>query len=143
MTTSARAVDAAASEVLRDRLRAALEPLAGLRLALVYGSLAADRLTPESDLDVAVAADRPLSWEDRSTVAGQASLATGREVDLLDLRQAHGLILREALARGRLLFCHDRGLYSYLIQRMWDEQADFQPMVDRLLHRRLTRWIGA
>ena len=126
---------------LLDKLRAALEPVPGIQIALVFGSAAVGRLTPSSDLDLAVAMDKPLTDEDREAVIDRTSAASGRDVDLIDLHRAHGLILREAICRGRVLFCRDRTLHAGLMQRMWGEQADFQPVVDRLIHHRLAPWI--
>ncbi len=127
---------------LLKALTRALESVPELRLALVYGSLAANRLAPSSDVDIAVAADGPLSWESRMMITSLAAEAARREVDLLDLRVSHGLILREALSRGRLLFCRDRNLYASLISRMWGEQEDYQPLVNRINRDRVERWIG-
>lgn len=125
---------------VEEALRAAVADLPELRVALLYGSAAAGRLGEGSDVDVAVAADQPLSWDQRLDWAGRIGSAVGREVDLLDLRSAHGLILREALCRGRLVLCRDRGLYAGLVQRMLGEQEDFQPQLDRMLAFRVAQW---
>lgn len=121
-------------------LRDALAGLPELRVALLYGSAAAGRLGEGSDVDVAAAADQPLTWEQRLDWAARLASAAEREVDLLDLRSAHGLILREALCRGRLVVCRDRRLYARLVQRMLGEQEDFQPQLDRMPGSRMARW---
>ena len=123
-----------------ETVKATLENLPEASLGVVYGSAATGRLTPESDVDVAVAADQPLSWERRMDWEGRLAAALGRTVDLLDLRQAHGPILREAPTPARLVFCRDRGLYAAPLHRMPGEQADFQPLLDRMLAARLARW---
>lgn len=125
---------------VEEPVRVTLASLPGARLGLVYGSAAVGRLGEGSDVDVAVAAHQPLSWDQRLDWAGRVCTALGREVDLLDLRSAHGLILREALCRGRLVLCRDRGLFAALIQRMLDEQEDFHPQLDRMLASRVARW---
>lgn len=124
-----------------DRVSAALHEIPELRLAVAFGSVASGRATPRSDLDLAVAGPGPITWEQRAAWEGIVATAAGREVDLVDLRSAHGLILREILTRGRLLVCRDRQLYAAFIQRLWAELADFQPQLDRLIRKRVRRWI--
>ncbi len=113
-----------------------------LRFAILFGSVAADRAGPASDLDVAVFATGPLSAEHKRRLIARLAELSGRPVDLVDLRTAGVLVTREALTRGRLLFCRDRGAYRELTARMVTDAADFLPYVERLLRERRSAWIG-
>src|SRR4030067_1492674 len=79
-----------------------------LRRALIFGSLAKGRARSDSDVDVAVAADRPLDIGTKMRLIEQLAVLTGRPIDLVDLQAADGLILKQVLVEGRLLFCRDR-----------------------------------
>ena len=70
---------------LGETLRAALAGFPSLRLAIVYGSVARQRARADSDLDMAVLADRPLSAEQRIAIIEAVSQATRRPVDMVDL----------------------------------------------------------
>jgi len=76
----------------------------GVRYALVFGSAARDALSADSDLDLAVSADRPLSSAQRHALIGALAAACGRPIDLVDLRSARGTVFAKAL-QGRELYC--------------------------------------
>lgn len=113
-----------------------------LRFATLFGSVATGRAGPASDLDVAVFATEPLNAERKIALIARLAELSGRPVDLVDLRTAGVLVTREALTRGRVLFCRDRRAYGELAARMVTDAADFLPYVERLLRERRRAWIG-
>ncbi len=114
-----------------------------IRLALIFGSLAKGRARSNSDVDVAVAADRPLNAEMKVRLIEQLAVLTGRPIDLVDLQTADGLILNQVLVEGRLVHCNDRALYARLIQRMIFNQEDVMRYHRRILAVRRNSWISA
>ncbi|MDA8109639.1 MAG: nucleotidyltransferase domain-containing protein [Betaproteobacteria bacterium] len=76
----------------------------GVVYALLFGSAARAELAYDSDIDVAVSAPGPLSGAQRYRLIGALAAATGRPIDLLDLRTARGAVFARAL-RGTELFC--------------------------------------
>lgn len=73
--------------------RALLSGVVGtIRSAYLFGSTAAGCATAESDVDVAVDAGDPLTWEARTRVAEAVTAVTGREVDVICLDLANHLI---------------------------------------------------
>ena len=120
----------------------ALEAEPDLLLAIAFGSLAQGRAGFESDADVAVLAERPLGAERRAALMRAVAEATGRPVDLLDLRETGVPLLRSILREGTTLVCHDRGARDRLMSRMLADVEDFLPLRERLLRERRQRWIG-
>ena len=114
----------------------------GIRIALVFGSLAKNQARPESDLDIAVAAPHPLSTNEKVEFIEALAEASGRPVDLIDLQVARGPIAAQALTTGKLIHCTDRTLYAELILRMLCDQADWAPYRERILAERRKAWIG-
>lgn len=80
----------------------------GVRYALIFGSAARDALAADSDLDIAVSADRVLSSAQRHGLMEAVVAACGRPIDLVDLRSARGTVFAKAL-QGRELFCDSIG----------------------------------
>jgi len=80
----------------------------GLRLIVQFGSTAVGRANSESDLDLAVLADRPrhrsLDWQARLVVALGEALGTDREVDLALLNGADSLLCFRVASQGRPLY---------------------------------------
>ena len=123
-------------------LAEALEAETDVVLAIAFGSLATGSAGFESDADVAVLADRPLGLERRMALTRVVAEATGRPVDLLDLRATGVPLLRTILREGTTLVCRDRGARDRLTSRMLADVEDFLPLRERLLRERRQRWIG-
>ena len=126
-------------ERIRDALARHETP--PLRIALLFGSLAEGRARPDSDLDVAVAADRPLDAAQKQSLIEHLAEASGRPVDLIDLRIVGEPLLGRAL-QGRPLLMRDRRLFEEIIKRHLIETEDFLPLQRRLLAERRKAWTG-
>lgn len=126
----------------QEVIRSVLERHPEIRIALLFGSLAAGKGRRDSDLDLAVAAAQPLSADRKTALIAELAQATGRPVDLVDLRTAAGLVLKEALTTGLRLRVTDKALLAELVKKMWFDEADFQPYRRRILEARRKQWIG-
>jgi len=126
---------------LNNHIQQILTRHGGIRLAILFGSLAKGRATPESDLDLAVLMDVPLSAETRIALIGELSQAMGRPVDLIDLRVSGEPILGQILKYGVRLLGNDTD-YAELIKRHLFDEADFMPLRRRILAERRRAWIG-
>ena len=113
-----------------------------MKLGIVFGSLARGRATPESDLDLGVAATQPLDTAMKTTLIEALTEITGRPIDLIDLRAVSGPILQQVLTQGQLIYCTDQMLYAALIRDMLFNQSDMMPYYDRILAERRKAWIG-
>lgn len=126
---------------LNSHIQQVLNRHGGIRLAILFGSLAKGRATPESDLDLAVLMDAPLSAETKMALIGDLSQAMGRPVDLIDLRVTGESILGQILKYGVRLLGSDTD-YAELIKRHLFDEADFMPYRRRILAERRRAWIG-
>lgn len=126
---------------MNDRIWQALNQQGGIRLAILFGSLASGRATPQSDLDLAVLMGAPLSAETRMDLTGILAEMTGRPIDLIDLRTAGEPLLGQILKHGVRLLGGDAD-YAELIKRHVFEEADFMPYRRRILAERRKAWIG-
>ena len=128
-------------EIPQESLRKVLINFQDVKLCIVFGSTASDKSTPQSDLDIAVAGDRPLSGEKLLELVEAFTEATNREIDLIDLATATGLILKRALSTGVVVQNLDKTLYAKLISRMLFNEADMMPYFHRTLQERRKRFI--
>lgn len=126
---------------LNNRIRQVLNQHGDIRLAILFGSLAKGRATPQSDLDLAVLMGAPLSAETKMALIGDLSQAIGRPVDLVDLRMVGEPLVGQILKHGVRLFGSDSD-YAELIKRHLFEEADFMPYRRRILAERRQAWIG-
>lgn len=130
-------MDETSLQSVSDKLR----EYPALRLAIVFGSMAAGSEGAESDLDIAVLADKPLNADTRMQIITDLSMLTGRPIDLVDLQTAGVPLLGEILTKGKRLFGSD-GDYGMLISRHLFDTADFLPYRQRILEERRKAWIG-
>ena len=118
-----------------------LEGFPGILFGTVFGSANKERLTPRSDVDVAVAGGKKLSLEEKVELLSALSKALGREVDLIDLQTVSGLILEQALCQASIVKNSDPSVYAELLKRLWYNQADMMPYVRRILEQRAAQWL--
>lgn len=111
-------------------------------LLIVYGSFGSSTARTSSDVDVAVAGARPLGFGARLDLADALGVATGREVDVLDLQEAHGPLLHAALC-GRVLQEDGVARRAALLSRYWTEEEDYGPVRDAMLRARRSAFLGA
>ncbi|MEX1225633.1 MAG: nucleotidyltransferase domain-containing protein [Marinobacter sp.] len=79
---------AQASEQELTNVTLALQRFPDIVLAAVFGSIIKGGATPDSDIDIAVLTKTPMISADRIALIEAITLATGRAVDLIDLRES-------------------------------------------------------
>lgn len=84
------------------------ERVGGLLGVYRFGSTGEQR-RPDSDVDVALLAQRPARVEELFELAQHLASRLGRDVDLLDLRTASTVMAAQVLSRGERLYCADEG----------------------------------
>ena len=98
-----------------------------IHTAILYGSILEDRFADHSDVDLAVAGECELSYDELLTVSDALGKVTGREVQVRDLRRLKGLILREVLTQGSVIKNDSPELLGRRIADMLDFTEDWLP----------------
>jgi predicted nucleotidyltransferase len=126
---------------LAAQLQQVLSRVEGLELAIVFGSAASGQLRFDSDLDIAVKLRHAMSVSEKIALIEALAEQTGRPIDLVDLYDPPEPLLGQILQHGcRLLGSPTE--YANLLSRHLVEQADFMPLVNRMLKERRETWIG-
>jgi len=128
---------------MEDQLAQQLARHPQIKLGILFGSVRRQQARSDSDLDLAVAADRPLDTSEKMTLIEELTQLTSRPVDLIDLQLAGGLLLQEILTKGKRIYNTDSDLHAELIKEMLFNEADFMPYRDRMLKARRKAWIDA
>lgn len=123
------------------RVREVLARQPGIRQALVFGSTVSGTARMESDLDIAIETAEPLSATERIRLIEALAAATGRPIDLIDLKSAGEPLLGQILGHGRRLLGSNAD-YATLIRRHLFDTEDFLPYVERMVRERRQAWIG-
>lgn len=110
-----------------------------IELAYVLGSVALGRARPESNVDVAVQAAKPLDAVSRMQLVEELALAIGRPVDLIDLRTVGEPLLGQILKHGKRII-GSPATHANLVSRHVYAMEDFVPYVTRMLEERRHAW---
>jgi len=82
-------------------LREVLSHFPAIGLAVLFGSVASGRAQPDSDLDLAVSADRALTASEMLQLTQALAQETGRPVDLIDLASVSAPLLGQIVQHGK------------------------------------------
>lgn len=130
------------SRALIDAIGATLSAHPSLSLVLLFGSVARGTERPDSDVDIAVQAAGPLTAAQKMVLIGDLAQATGRAVDLIDLRTAGEPLLGQILSHAKRLRGSDEA-YAALLSKHLLDAADFLPYAQRIIDERRQVWIGS
>jgi predicted nucleotidyltransferase len=124
-----------------EELTALLSRQEDVDLAIVFGSVASATAGKDSDIDVAVLTREPMSSTRKQSLILGIAAATGRPVDLVDLRSAGVHLTGVILRTGKRIVCRQPRIWAELLSRNLIDAADFLPYRERLMTERRQAWI--
>jgi predicted nucleotidyltransferase len=118
----------APNAVLVEHLKAALTATPTVRLAVLFGSVAAGRQRTDSDLDIAVLpAESGFDASDEASLRRSLTRAAARDVDFIRIDQAPTLLLWQIATKGSPLFEATPGEFHRFQARAASEYLDYAP----------------
>ena len=111
-----------------------------LKLAILFGSQATGQATPDSDIDLGLLFDTPLSSSDKLELMEALGVELSRPVDLVDLYYAPEPVTGQVFKGKRLL--GEDTVYARLLTKHLSNTADFLPLRERILAERRSAWTG-
>ncbi len=112
-----------------------------VKLAIIFGSIAMGKETPESDLDIAILEEKPMSIRRKYRLIEKLTFKTGRSIDLIDLYTVGEPLLGQILKYGQRIKNNDQ-LYAQLLTKHVIDEADFMPYQRRILKIRRNKWLN-
>lgn len=119
-----------------DRFTAAHPEIA---CAYLFGSATGSRFSDTSDIDLGLAASHPLSASEKASLRAELEDTLHRDIDIVDLQQATGSILRQAL-HGICILCRNTAVRYQIMRRLIYDQEDMQPLRNRIMQQRRLRF---
>ena len=131
---------------IASRIDEALGDRTDLHTIIVYGSAVSGNLRSgdafASDVDIAVAGPEPLGLRAKLDLVASLSRALARDVDLVDLYEAHGLLLTQILTKGHAVRKNKPSFVAEKAIEMYDYQLFFEPSLREARRRRIERLTG-
>ena len=119
-----------------------LESQTQLTLGIAFGSLVTERFGPNSDVDLAVMGATALSVDERVEMAQNLGALVSRNIDLIDLRTNHGLIVKQALTKGVRLKNTDPTAFAERLSKFYFNETYYGPLRDRAYRERRLHVFG-
>jgi len=129
----------AENDTLIEQLRQFLARQDDIRLSIVFGSVAGGSQTSESDLDIAVLADGPLTTRRKMALIEALAQLSERPIDLIDLATVGEPLLGKILQQGKRL-TGTNAAWAALVSKHLFDAADFLPYRNRILRQRRAAW---
>ena len=109
-----------------------------ITMIIVYGSLAENRISPGSDVDIAIGCNSELSIEQLLNINTELQILLRRNIDLVDISKAEGLIHYKIMTKGIRLKGSDRELTNHMIKAL-DFRTDLMPQLMEMQRKRIER----
>ena len=121
-------------------LTALLSHYPQIKLAILFGSQATGNARPDSDIDLGLLAQAPLSADFKLQLIQTIGAEFGCPVDIVDLYHVPEPITGQVFKGMRLVGSDTT--YAELLTRHLLNVADFLPLHQRILTERRNRWIN-
>jgi len=128
------------SKKIVESISTVLDDFPEILVATLFGSAVKKRLTPESDIDIGLAAEHPLSYQTTIDLYVALSKNIPYEIDIIDLQSVSGTILKQALCSG-VIIKKSPPLFAILLKRMWFNQADMMPYSRMILRKHCQKFV--
>ena len=125
---------------MHSRLIALLSQYPEIKLAILFGSQATGNARPDSDIDLGILAQAPLTADFKLQLIQTIGAEFGRPVDIIDLYHVPEPITGQVFKGIRLIGVDTA--YAVLLTRHLLNVADFLPLHQRILTERRNRWIN-
>lgn len=112
-----------------------------IKAAILYGSFASGKQNPNSDIDLSVYLDSPLTAEKKEQIISDLALQFHRPIDVTDLNNVHVPLSQEILTKGLWIKLEDKALREKLVKKMIYEVADFLPAKTKIQIDKIKRFI--
>lgn len=117
------------------QLKTALESFSAIKLAIVFGSVATEGNTFDSDLDIAVLQDLPMTAQEKIQIIEKLTQMYGCPIDLIDLKTVGEPLLGQILQHG-IQVIGNKTDYAKLISQHVFNVEDFVPYQHRIYQER-------
>ncbi len=125
--------------LILNTIQNTLNQFPSIKLAIVFGSVANNRETPDSDIDLAILTNDIIDTKQKIQIIEALATSTGRTIDLIDLRTAGQPLLGEIISHGTRILGNNAEYASLITKNLFD-QADFLPYRNRILEERRQAW---
>ena len=96
----------------KDQLIQVINAKLDTEFIILFGSFAKGNAHDDSDIDLAYFSSTPLSSYDRFLLAGELATIAGREVDLIDLKQADTVLTIQIFSEGLPIYIKNNNEYT-------------------------------
>ena len=125
-----------------EKIKYEFEKFPEVEIVILFGSAVKDRLIRQSDIDIAFAQKTITPHEKKIDIYISLEKSLGRDIDLIDLHQVNGHILKNILCKGDIVIKKSIPLLAFFLKKMWYNQADMMPKTRMILETQVNGFIN-
>lgn len=129
------------AEAIKQQLSTWLAGQDSIKFAILFGSFAKQTNKADSDIDLAIQLDTPLTADKKLTLLQSLSELTNRHIDLVDLKTVGEPLLSQIIKYGNLLKGSQQDFIELSIKNVY-MMEDFTPYIRRNLKEKRERWLN-
>jgi predicted nucleotidyltransferase len=111
-------------------------------LCILYGSAARDRLSPLSDIDIAIGSVHSITNENCFELSRKMTLLFDRETSIFNIEKMEGVILQEVLSKGITLKNSHPDFKAAFISKMYEFSEDILPYQMAAIKEKVSRLLN-
>lgn len=127
-------------DVILDIIKNIMYGHKNIPLCIIYGSLAKNQLKKESDIDICIGSESPISTEYRLKLSMELEKKLKRIITIVDITKSNGIFLKEVLTKGITIKNEKPFLKAKHIIRMLDFVEDLLPINRKTLYEKALRF---
>jgi len=112
-----------------------------IKFSILFGSFAKGTSHPNSDIDIAIELDAPLSTENKLDILQSLSKITDKKIDLIDLKTVGEPLLNQIIQYGKVIKGSKQRFIELSIKNV-NMMEDFTPYIRRTLKERRERLLN-
>jgi len=112
-----------------------------IQLAILFGSFAKGSPTKNSDIDLAIELDSPLTTDKKLSILQSLGEITDRKIDLIDLKTVGEPLLSQVIKHAKILKDNKSKFIDLSIKNVY-MMEDFTPYIQRTIKQRQRRLLN-
>jgi predicted nucleotidyltransferase len=112
-----------------------------IHFAILFGSFAKKNTHPNSDIDLAIELDQPITSDIKLSLLQSLGEITNKTIDLIDLKKVGEPLLNEIIQSGKVLKGNNNKFIELSIKNI-NMMEDFTPYIQRTLNERRERLLN-
>lgn len=113
-----------------EKIIETIKSIIDIELIYIFGSYGTERYNFDSDIDIAILANKEIDFDILRKIKWELIQNTGNEIDLIDLNNCGIVIKKEILSKGKIVFEKEKGIKNQFEYRVFSLYGQYIEDID-------------